>query len=422
MSAVDTATPVSAEEAADLFASYQDVRSAVLAVSGGPDSTALLWLVARWRKSVERGPKLTAVTVDHGLRPESRGEAVNVHRLASKLGIAHRTVRWTGRKPKTGLPRAAREARYRLLAEAARKTGARHVFTGHTRDDQAETVLMRLLSGSGLEGLIGMGPLGPMPGHDDLLLARPFLDIPKARLLATLKVAKVPYAEDPSNSDPRFTRSRLRSLMPLLASEGLTTDRLVRLSTRALRAELTILQALAEARDRLAPEPWPPEGPVTFEAHAYYHLPEETALRLLGMAIDWAGDEGPLELRKLEALYDALHGPLEAFVHDSGFSVPFRRTLAGSVVTFKQGRITIERAPARRLPAKSRPRRASEALNHSPASAASMTPNGARMIGIRRLGRAGHGPYIGMWTDTPRTSLQFTGHDAAARAAKKDAR
>jgi tRNA(Ile)-lysidine synthase len=209
-----------------------------------------------------------------------------------------------------------------------------------------------------------MGPLGPMPGHDDLLLARPFLDIPKARLLATLKAAKIPYAEDPSNSDPGFTRSRLRSLMPLLASEGLTTDRLVRLSTRALRAELTILQALADARARLAPEPWLPGGPVMFEAHAYYHLPEEIALRLLGIAIEWAGDEGPVELGKLEAMYDALHGPLMAFVHDTGFSVQFRRTLAGSLVTFKRGRISIERAPARR--AKRAKNAALGALNHRP--------------------------------------------------------
>jgi tRNA(Ile)-lysidine synthase len=362
VSAADRATPVSSAEAAALFNSLRDAKGLILAVSGGPDSTALLLLAARWRRAQARGPALLAVTVDHGLRPEARAEAEAVKRVAKQCGVAHRTMRWTGRKPKSGLQQAAREARYRLLAEAAKKIGARHVLTGHTRDDQAETVLMRLLRGSGLEGLVGMRPLAPMLGHGDLLVVRPFLDVPKVRLVATLRHAKIPYAEDPSNSDPRFTRTRLRGVMLALAVEGLTTDRLVRLSDRALRAEGTILEALAEARDKLAPAPWPPGGPVTFEAHAYYHLPEEIALRLLGIAIEWAGDEGPVELGKLEAMYQALYGPLLAVTHDTGYPVPFRRTLAGALVTLKRGRLTVERAPARRGAKAVRARR--DTLNH----------------------------------------------------------
>jgi tRNA(Ile)-lysidine synthase len=309
-----------------------------------------MFLAARWRKSLEHGPKLIAVTIDHGLRREARSEAADVHRLARKLGIAHRTLRWTGRKPSTGLQKAAREARYRLLAQAARQAGARHVFTGHTRDDQAETVLMRLLRGSGLQGLTGMGPMEQMPYADgDIIwLMRPLLKTPKTRLLATLKRAKIAYADDPSNSDPRFTRSRLRAVMSTLAGEGLTADRLVRLSARVLRADLAILDAVIEAERRLAPRPWPPAGPIRFEAHAYCHLPEEIAVRLLGLAIEWAGDEGPVELGKLEAMYGVLFGPLLVSVHPPDYSVPFRRTLAGAMVTLKDGQITIERAPPRR--------------------------------------------------------------------------
>ena len=101
-------------------------------------------LAARWRDSLDTKPKLVAVTVDHGLRKESRREALAVARLARKLKIAHRTLRWNGRKPATGLQEAARAARYRLLGDAARKAGAAHIVTAHTLDDQAETVLIRM--------------------------------------------------------------------------------------------------------------------------------------------------------------------------------------------------------------------------------------------------------------------------------------
>src|SRR6202012_2197316 len=131
-------------DAKALFAAWKDAPALLLAVSGGPDSVALMWLAARWRNALSRGPRLLAVTVDHGLRQEAAREARDVKNLARTLGVAHRTVRWTGAKPKTGIPGAARPARYQLLAGAARKCGASHVLTGHTRDDQAETLLMRL--------------------------------------------------------------------------------------------------------------------------------------------------------------------------------------------------------------------------------------------------------------------------------------
>src|SRR5690348_16005595 len=97
--AADRDVPVSPAEAAALFHDLQNLPALVLAVSGGPDSTALMLLAARWRKSLARGPKLLAVTVDHGLRTEAKEEARAVGKLARKLGIAHRTLRWTGKKP-----------------------------------------------------------------------------------------------------------------------------------------------------------------------------------------------------------------------------------------------------------------------------------------------------------------------------------
>ena len=135
--------PISGAEAAVLLDYLSDVPVVLMACSGGPDSTALLWLAARWRKSKKRGPKLIAVTVDHGLRAESKREAAAVATFARSLGIAHRTLRWSGRKPATGIQEAARAARYRLLADAARKAGSRCVLTAHTLDDPQPTTPAR---------------------------------------------------------------------------------------------------------------------------------------------------------------------------------------------------------------------------------------------------------------------------------------
>jgi tRNA(Ile)-lysidine synthase len=356
VSAAEAATPVSADEAAALFAPLQRARGLVLAVSGGPDSTALLWLVARWRKSLQSGPTLLAVTVDHGLRPESRAEAEAVKRLAKQCGIAHRIMRWSDPKPPAGLQQAARNARYRLLAAAAARIGADHIVTGHTSDDQAETLLIRMARGSGLTGLGGMTRLAPLPGDPRMLLARPLLDVARARLVATLAEAGLNFAEDPSNRDPRFTRARLRELMPALAAEGLNAARLSQLARRMQRADAALESATDSAWTKLAREQ---AGGIAFEPGFNDDLPAELQVRLLGRAIALVGDEGPVELGKLERLRVALAGP-------AGARPRLRRTLAGAVVTRAGRTWLVERAPARRRAANSRPRRASKALNHRP--------------------------------------------------------
>ncbi|MBI4274480.1 MAG: tRNA lysidine(34) synthetase TilS, partial [Rhizobiales bacterium] len=153
VSAAETAAPVSNNEAGQLFSGLSEAPALLLAVSGGPDSTALLVLAARWRKLRKQGPKLHALTIDHGLRPESADEARAVAKFAKSLDVSHRTLRWTGRKPSSGLQEAARAMRYRLLAETARKIGTHHILTAHTLDDQAETIVLRMARGSGLTGL-----------------------------------------------------------------------------------------------------------------------------------------------------------------------------------------------------------------------------------------------------------------------------
>jgi tRNA(Ile)-lysidine synthase len=353
----DDHSAISAQDAKRLFADWKAAPAIVLAVSGGPDSMALMWLAARWRRTLARGPRLFAVTVDHGLRAESAAEARDVKRLARSLELPHRTMRWTGAKPKTGLPAAARAARYHLLARAARAHGATHIFTAHTRDDQAETLLMRLMRGSGIAGLAAMARQSERNG---LLLARPLLHVAKSQLVATLKKARVGFADDPTNRDPNFTRPRIRAVMPALAAEGGDARNLARLASRLARANAAVevlvdgAERYLALRDREIGHSG--IGAKAFDAQtfdcrifdfqAFAGMPEEIRLRLLLRAIDRFGHEGPAELGKVEALLSALDG----LVAESAAAPRprLKRTLAGALVSVSDGRIRVEPAPPRR--------------------------------------------------------------------------
>jgi tRNA(Ile)-lysidine synthase len=344
-------TPISAQNARRLFADWKAVPAIVLAVSGGPDSIALMWLAARWRRALARGPRLIAVTVDHGLRSEAAREARDVKRLAHTLDLPHRTVRWTGAKPKTGLPAAARAARYRLLAQAARASGATHILTAHTRDDQAETLLMRMVRGSGIAGLAAMARESEREG---VLLARPFLSVSKSQLIATLKKAKIDFADDPTNRDLNFTRPRIRTVMPILAAEGGDTRNLARLASRLARANAAVevlvdgAERYLALRDREASHPGFDANAFvkTFDAKAFAAMAEEIRLRLLLRAIDRFGHEGPAELGKVEALLSALDRA--GANKTAARPIRLKQTLAGALVSLIDGRIRVEPAPPRR--------------------------------------------------------------------------
>jgi tRNA(Ile)-lysidine synthase len=343
----DDHSAISAQHAKALFADWKTAPAIVLAVSGGPDSIALMWLAARWRSALARGPRLIAVTVDHGLRPEAAREARDVKRLARTLGLPHRTLRWTGAKPKTGLPAAARAARYRLLAEVARANGATHILTAHTRDDQAETLLMRMLRGSGIAGLAAMARQSE---RDGVWLARPFLHVSKSQLVATLEKAKIGFADDPTNRDTHFTRPRLRTIMPVLAAEGGDTRNLARLAARLARANAAV-EVLADGAERylaLRDRETAHAGfdARIFDAKAFTALPEEIRLRLLWRAIERFGHEGPADLGKVEALLSALD---RAFAENAAARrIRLKQTLAGALISLIDGRIRIEPAPLRR--------------------------------------------------------------------------
>jgi tRNA(Ile)-lysidine synthase len=302
------------------------------------------------------------------LRAEAAAEARAVKRLARSLGLPHRSMRWTGAKPGSGVPAAARAARYRLLGKAARDNGATHILTAHTRDDQAETLLMRLLRGSGIAGLAAMAPVTEREG---LLLARPFLNVSKSQLIATLRKAKVAFADDPTNRDVKFTRPRIRAVMPVLAAEGGDTRNLARLASRLARANAAIEIMVDGAErylalgDRRAASPSGGGAKTfgaktldaktldggtfetkTFDAKAFAAMPGEVRLRLLLRAIDRCGHEGPAELGKVEALLTAL----DLALAETGRRrrTALKQTLAGALVSLTDDRINVAPAPPRR--------------------------------------------------------------------------
>ncbi len=234
-------TDFEADAAFDRLARFDHV---VLGVSGGPDSMALMVLAAEWRARAKLAtPSLSVATVDHGLRPESRSEAELVGRAAERLGLPHAILTWDGEKPRTGVAAAAREARYRLLEEHARRIGGISIAiaTAHHLDDQAETFVMRLARGAGIDGLSGMRSERPVFERSAVTLTRPLLGFEKARLIATVAERGILYIEDPTNTDDRYERARVRSALVELAGAGLPPQALA-----------TSARRLGDAREALA--------------------------------------------------------------------------------------------------------------------------------------------------------------------------
>ena len=288
-------------EAADLFSRHlRGHTGLVLAVSGGADSMALMRLIARWNAGLVPHSRsdVHVVTVDHALRPEAAAEADFVMREASLLGLPGQKLRWDGPHPKTGVPAAAREARYGLMADVCRQLQA-VLVTAHTLDDQAETLVMALARGAGVDGLSAMQPKTELNG---LTIVRPFLEITRARLHATLSRAGASWMEDPTNRDTAYERVRVRDALKLLEKEGVSRASLARSSRRLSRARA----ALGNAADALTLDAVIHEvsGFARIMRQPFFRAPDEIQLRCLlattktyggGMAQSLAGAEGLLD-------------------------------------------------------------------------------------------------------------------------------
>jgi tRNA(Ile)-lysidine synthase len=331
--------PANASELLDgerILASLAGAKKLLLAVSGGPDSVALMLVMASCagRDTVP----VEVATVDHGLRSGSHAEAVTVGDWARSLGFAHHVLTWEGEKPTTRIQERAREARYRLLQECALAIGADHVVTAHHADDQAETVLLRLTRGSGPAGLAGMSQLTRL---GEVALARPLLDLPKDELVAICEAADHPYFRDPSNDDPAFARTRLRKLRTLIEAEGLDRTALLRLARRAARAEAALRHTAEAARLQLQAERH--ADAVRISGQALTALPAEIFLRVLEAEIvAIAPDGGDIRLDRLE---NAAAQVAQALRERRAFG----STLGGAkIAATPDGDLEITLAPARR--------------------------------------------------------------------------
>jgi tRNA(Ile)-lysidine synthase len=322
---------------AQLFAPAASELAIALAVSGGPDSLALMLLAQRWATSLDHPPKIIVYSLDHGLRPEARQEVDMVLEAAARLGLAARGLVWTGNKPETGIQEAARSARYRLIGEAMRTDGATLLLTGHHRADQAETVLMRLAHGSGIEGLKGMASLSTVEGTR---VFRPLLDIDPEALAELVEAAALLPARDPSNDDPAYERVRWRKLMPALAAEGLDGPTLSRFAARMAEADLALAQMTDIAFGQLAKLDG--FGAARLPLTAFLQLTPAVGRRLLARVLNITGGrQKPRALGQMDRLYDQLvAGDLSRGV-----------TCLGAVVRAKGEDLVVSREPGRALPA-----------------------------------------------------------------------
>lgn len=326
----------SAAELDRLFAGVAGEERIGLAVSGGADSLALLLLAERWTRGRQGTPQLKVYSVDHGLRPEAAAEVAMVLSVAQSLGIAAEGLAWIGDKPLTGVQEAARQARYGLMADAMAADGIGVLLTAHHRDDQAETVLMRLAHGSGVDGLKGMARFVTMAG---VTLHRPLLDVDSAALRALVHAAGLVPAADPSNADDHYERVRWRLAMPELARLGLDAATLAQFAERmgevdaalaqmsdACFAELVTLDGFGSARVTLAP---------------FVGLGAAVSTRILGRVLNIVGGrQRPRALGQVERLRQAIVTQ----------SLPRSTTVLGCVVRLKDGAILVAREPGRSQP------------------------------------------------------------------------
>lgn len=297
--------------------------------SGGPDSLAVTLLAKEWAR--EAGGRVTALIVDHGMRPGSADEAAMVVRWLSMHDIASVILIRRGPSPSVDRQAAARRARYGLMRRWCKESGVLHLLLAHHRQDQAETFMLRLARGSGVDGLGAMAPISELA---ELRLLRPLLDIPRPRLVALLRARGQAYVEDPSNSDETFARIRMRGLLPRLAEEGLTVERLAGTARRMARARAALEQettaVLAEAAAVY------PQGYALLSPDPVLGVSEEIALRALSRLLACVGGgEHVVRLDRLERFLAWLR-------NGTGNG----RTLGGCRVLRRRGAILVCREPA----------------------------------------------------------------------------
>ena len=246
------------------------------------------------------------LTVDHGLRKDSARDAKQVARWAKAAGLKAVILTWRGPKPKLGIEAAARDARYRLMGAWLAKNNIATLMVGHTRDDQAETFLLRLARGSGLDGLAAMQAKAswPVVGFKALSIQRPLLDFGRDELRAWLGEHGQAWLEDPMNDDIAFDRVKMRRALSVLTQTGLTSQRIAAAAAHLGRARAALEAATDALCTRASHEI---ENGFVLDPVALTQAPREIGLRALAGLLMAVGDQ-PYRPRfdALERLYDRL--------------------------------------------------------------------------------------------------------------------
>lgn len=258
-----------------------NTRPLGIAVSGGSDSLALLHLMADWG-----GAPLVCVTVDHGLRSASAGEAAHVATICAGLGVPHDILTWAGWDGQGNLPAAARRARYALMAQWASQRDLAGIVLGHTADDVAETLLMRLARRAGVDGLAAMQTRRQ---EGETVLHRPLLQAHRADLQQYLVLRDVPWIDDPSNTDGRYRRTQARRALDALVPVGVTAGALADAARHLRDARETLGHYAAQEAARIASID---TGDLLFDAALFAALRPDIARRLLQAGLGWITGPG----------------------------------------------------------------------------------------------------------------------------------
>jgi tRNA(Ile)-lysidine synthase len=319
--AADTKQPL-----AGIFDGLTGFSRVAVAVSGGSDSMALLRLAAAWRESPQGPRALTAVTVDHGLRAESAIEAERVKRWCAEIGVDHHTLLWTGDKPVSGIQAKARTARYDIMSNWCRENNIPMLMTGHTADDQAETVVMRQQRTSSDRSLAAIWPENEWLG---VKLFRPLLNQRRQALRDYLTVLGQTWLDDPSNINEAFERVRIRN--------GMAAFNVVALQAVANAAQSRVQQADADLIRWL-------QRYLTVDDYAVLRLPRLQFAALtpsqqsdvLGWTACVAGDGQMAERASLDMLSQWIAEGRES-----------RRSIGGAIVGARRHVVEVMREPGR---------------------------------------------------------------------------
>lgn len=292
-----------------------------VAVSGGGDSMALLHLAA----ALGDRYRVEAITVDHGLRSGSAAEAEFVQKVCARQDLRHATARWTGWKGEGNLQGRAREARYGLIAEWAKRRKLHVVLIGHTQDDVAENFLIRLGREAGVDGLSEMD--SRFERHDMTFL-RPFLDVSRTELRAFLKRHRRDWKEDPSNENEMFQRVRARRALDVFENIGITSESLARVSKNMRDAREVLHEGAGELAEACVTEV---AGDLLLARERYVSAPKELRRRLLISAICWVAQSD----------YSPRRSPVDEL--DEAITLGRNFALGGTMFTVSKTRVRVAR-------------------------------------------------------------------------------